>query len=181
MQKRLRVGIAGVVFLIVALLGYWGASITLSERQNGASSQLQAAPDFTLKDAQGREVRLESLKGKPVVLHFWASWCPPCLEEIHEWVEAAKRYEGKPIHWVAVSLDHGWEDAHKILPESELTKGVLSLLDTESKVSDAYGSYQFPETYFLDADLKIKGKWVGPQDWAGPAAQKAIETLMNGK
>jgi peroxiredoxin len=137
------------------------------------------APEFELRDSRGSLHRLpEELKGKTIVLHFWASWCPPCLDEIGEWTQLAEKFRGQPVALVAVSLDTKWEDALKILPEAKLPAGVLSLLDPEQKISDRFGSYQFPETYLLARDGTVAHKWVGPQDWSGEAARKLIERAL---
>ncbi|MCM2324585.1 MAG: TlpA family protein disulfide reductase [Oligoflexia bacterium] len=135
----------------------------------------QAAPLFRLKDAAGKEHSLEGLKGNAVVLHFWASWCPPCIDEIPVFLRLAKRLEGRPVKLLAVSLDGTWKDAHKILPSRALPANVISVLDSNSAVPDEYGTYQFPETFLLSPQLEIITKWAGPQDWASEPIFKAIE------
>jgi thiol-disulfide isomerase/thioredoxin len=140
--------------------------------------EFKDAKPFVLKDAQGKTHQLSDFKGKAVIVHFWASWCPPCLDEIPQWLEAAKKFEGKPIQWIAISLDESWEDAHKILPESSLPKNVVSLLDIEKKVPDEYGSFQFPETYMLTKDHRVATKWVGAQLWTGEQMQMVITAVM---
>jgi len=135
--------------------------------------------DFQLPDRAGTIHRLSDLKGAPVVLHFWASWCPPCLGEISKWVELASSYHERPIHWVAISLDQNWADALRAWnPTGPGLEKVLSLLDTEGKVSDRFGTYQFPETYLLNSELKVVTKWVGPQDWGGDQIRAVLDQLV---
>ena len=168
--------------IIIALLGVatW-VGRSHSESSDGApgSGVRKPAPTFALKDSAGKTNRLEDLQGQAVVIHFWASWCPPCLNEISEWIEFAKKLQGKPVHFIAISLDKSWEDAQKILSEKNLPANVTSLLDIEARVADQYGSYQYPETYVLNAKHEILVKLVGPQKWSTPEfSDRLIELLV---
>jgi thiol-disulfide isomerase/thioredoxin len=175
--------------IIGALVGYYvwkysnetprisSKSNTSSIQEGNSGIDRRNAPRFELPDAQGRIVSLESLKGNVVILHFWATWCPPCLGEIPQWVELGTVYKNQPVKLVAVSLDQQWKDADRILPSKKLSSNIISLLDKENKVPDQYGSYQFPETYILDKNLRIVLKLVGAQDWQNPELKKMIERL----
>lgn len=172
----------GVVLAVIAVLMVVnGRELIQAKRKSSAvSQQLRPAPRFELKDASGHAVRLEDLKGSPIFIHFWASWCAPCIGEIPEWVGLSRVFPD--MKFVAVSQDRNWQDAQKILPtdksEGKLDANVISLLDTEGKVPESFGTYQFPETYLIDADLRILMKWVGPQEWGSEDMQKAIKRIM---
>ena len=139
------------------------------------------APQIDLKSSDGRSHKLSDLRGSAVVIHFWASWCPPCLGEIPLWLEFAGRWKGRPVKFMAISLDKNWEDALKILPSRELPENVLSVLDFSQKLPDQFGTYQYPETYLVSPDSKIVSKWVGPQDWNNPEISGAIEQVLVGR
>jgi peroxiredoxin len=159
-------------------------SSALSNSQSPATQVLRAAPEFELPDPSGALHRLKDLKGTPIVLHFWASWCPPCLSEISNWVELASTYHDRPIQWVAISLDQNWDDALKVwtLSQSQGRGGkIISLLDVGGGVSDQYGTFQFPETYLLNSDLKIIMKWVGPQNWDGEEIRRLLDHWIEKK
>ncbi len=137
---------------------------------------LQQAPDFKLKDSKGKEVKLSDYASKPVVLHFWASWCAPCIDEIPQWLKAAKDLESLGISWIAVSLDSSWDSASKILKDSDLPANAISLIDTAMEIPETFGSFQFPETYAINGQGKIAMKWVGTQDWkSDPIVSKLKE------
>lgn len=174
-----RIVIVGLAILAISAtgLGIWWYQSSFKTGPEGEQTLVRSAPDFALKDAAGKTHRLSDYKGQPVILHFWAEWCPPCLEEIPQWIAAAKKAEGKRVRWIAVSLDDAWEAAHKILPAKDLPSNVISLLDPVKEVPDQYGSYQFPETYLLTEDHKIVTKWIGPQDWSHPKIDEIIEVI----
>lgn len=159
------VGLAGLIFAI------FQSSIP--------ESRLRAAPSWTLLDTTGNKHQLEDFQNKPVVLHFWASWCPPCLGEIPHWLELSQSYKDQPVAFVAISIDSNWKDALKVLPEKNLPSNVLSLLDETGKSAENYGSFQFPETYLLNSKHEILMKWVGPQNWKSPAVDRWIRTALS--
>lgn len=129
------------------------------------------APDFTLKDLTGREVKLADLKGKVVVLNFWATWCPPCREEIPSMMRLNQAMAGKPFQMLAVSIDEGGQQAvAAYFAQSGTT--LPALLDTNQAVSKRYGLTGVPETFVIDKKGVILKKLVGAMDWSHPEALK---------
>lgn len=183
-------GISGFGALILGSgYGYWILKGRKSPSNSGppslsllsdpySVSKAKPAPRFELKDASGKVHRLHDYRDKLVLLHFWASWCPPCLDEIPQWVELATRFKDQPVQLVAISLDDAWEEAQKVLPDRNLPANLISVLDVTTKLPEEYGTYQFPETYLLDGEQKIIAKWVGPQDWSRPGTVGAIEKSL---
>lgn len=142
---------------------------------------LKPAPAFSLERSNGETVRLDNWKDEVVIVHFWASWCAPCIPEIPEILAAAKKLpkdqSGRTIHWLLVSQDASWEKAHSILREETLPENVVAVLDPDAKVSDLFGSYQFPETYFVLRDRGIAAKWIGAQDWTGKWGDEVLSGI----
>jgi peroxiredoxin len=107
------------------------------------------APDFTLTDLKGQTVKLSDLRGKAVVLNFWATWCPPCKEEIPWFVELQKRYAADGLQVVGVSMDDGdQKDVVKFAAENSINYPVLF---GKEKVAAQYGGIDYlPTTFYID-------------------------------
>jgi thiol-disulfide isomerase/thioredoxin len=136
-----------------------------------------AAPDFTLKDLSGRDVTLSSLRGKVVLLNFWATWCPPCREEIPSMMRLNKAMEGKPFQMLAVSEDAGGKDA--VTGYFKESKASLpALLDTDQAVGGRYGLTGVPETFVIGKNGVILKKVVGAMDWSDPTVLGFLENAM---
>lgn len=147
---------------LLALVLSLTAAIALSSCRGTAPLGIGAvAPDFTVKDSD-KTVTLSQFKGKPVLLNFWATWCPPCVEEMPSMVELQKQLGDKVII-LAVSTDVD-DDAYKKFT-SKRTQGLLTIRDGDGKANGLYGTFQFPETYVIDRNGVIQRKFIGAQNW----------------
>jgi cytochrome c biogenesis protein CcmG, thiol:disulfide interchange protein DsbE len=165
MTGRLRLaGQVTAVAVVAALLGLlaWklmqDESAVTSELQRGGSP---TAPAFTLErlDDSG-ELELASLRGKAVVLNFWASWCGPCKDETPLLQEAWKRWEGKDVVFVGIDVKDFRGDAKDFLARYGVT--YPNVYDGKGSTVGRYGVTGFPETYFLDASGKVRYRIAGP-------------------
>ena len=135
------------------------------------------APEFSLTSVDGRTVRLSDLRGKIVMVHFWATWCPPCVEEIPTLDRLFRDLVGKDFELLAISVDEN--GASGIVPFLQRNKLSLPvLLDPDHAVSKSYGTFKFPETYILDRNGIVKHKIIGARDWADPAALQGLRDLI---
>ncbi len=138
------------------------------------------APEFTLSTTDGRPVSLSALRGKIVMVHFWATWCPPCVDEIPTLDALRRRMTGKDFELVAISVDeNGAAGVVPFLQRNRLALPVL--LDPDHAVSKQYGTFKFPETYILDRNGIVKYKVIGARDWNDPSLQKGLQELIAAK
>ncbi len=123
------------------------------------------APDFQLPDLNGEIIKLSQFSGKIVFLNFWATWCPPCIEEIPSINELRKRINRDDFVILAVNIDQTGRDNIKEFIKS---KGIefRVLLDPKSSVSAGkYGITGVPETFLIGRDGRIIERYIGPRDW----------------
>ncbi|MGB8769812.1 MAG: TlpA disulfide reductase family protein [Candidatus Korobacteraceae bacterium] len=122
------------------------------------------APDFAITDSQ-RTVSLDQFRGKPVVLNFWATWCPPCIEEMPSLVKLQKEL-GDQVTILAVSEDDDNNAYKQFIRDHDVD--LLTVRDTGQKANALYGTFKFPETFVIDRNGKIVRKFIGAQEWTSP-------------
>ena len=138
--------LAGAIFMLRGPMGP-GASV-------GAT-----APDFTLADLDGNPVRLADLRGRPVVLNFWASWCGPCVEEFPLLRDAAAAHAGDDLAVVGVVFGDRSEAARDFMSRHSATWPAA--MDPAGRVASAYGILGPPETFFIGRDGTIVARQIG--------------------
>lgn len=159
-RKVLLIGLAVIVPLLVVLF------MGLGNDPTRIRSPLvgNPAPEFTLRDVStGEIVSLETARGKPMVVNFWATWCVPCYAEHPYLVAAAKQY-GDQALFVGVIYDDEEEAINRFL--RQYGRAYPALQDLDGRAAIAYGIYGVPETFFIDASGQIVAKHEGPLDGA---------------
>lgn len=123
------------------------------------------APDFTVQDSQAR-LTLSQYRGQVVVLNFWATWCPPCIEEMPSLVEMQRRMKAKGVTVLAVSVDVD-EGAYKQFVRDH-NVNLVTVRDPSGKSNGLYGTFKFPETYIIDRNGVMRRKFIGAVEWTAP-------------
>jgi len=133
------------------------------------------APDFTVKDSQ-RAVTLSKLRGKPVLLNFWASWCPPCIQETPSLVDLQKRM-GDKITILGVSIDENEGEYQRFVRDYHIE--YLTVRDPNKAAPNLYGTFGWPETYIIDSSGVIRRKMVGPTNWASADMVQFLNSVQS--
>ena len=123
-------------------------------------------PDFQLPDLGGHTVSLSAQRGHPVLLNFWATWCPPCVDEVPSLEDLARRIDGTDLRLLAVSVDDDWNAIRRFFVKGS-AMGVL--LDTSHDVSKKFGTTQYPESF--------RYYFINKRDWSRPEAVACLESL----
>jgi cytochrome c biogenesis protein CcmG/thiol:disulfide interchange protein DsbE len=120
----------------------------------------QKAPNFSLQTQNGKVIELSKLKGKVVLVNFWATWCPPCRAEIPDFIEVYNTYKSKGFEIVGIALDEdGWS---KVAPYIEEVKINYLVVLGSAKVVQQYGGIEaIPTTFIVDKNGYIAGTQVG--------------------
>lgn len=139
----------------------------------------KVAPDFSLTDMQGRQVSLSQYKGQVVVLNFWATWCPPCREEMPSMEKLHRDYKEKGLVMLAVNVDeNGRQAVEGFLQRQPYSFPIL--LDTQNVAQNTYGVFRFPESFIIDRNGVVVEKIIGARDWLSGPTFKLIDFLLNG-
>lgn len=129
----------------------------------------------TLRDGKTRD--LAKAPGKLLIVHFWATWCPPCVEELPGLLEYAQSVKGDPaVEILAVSVDTDWKTVDAFLEKTKAT-GLPIALDPQRATAKAFGTEKFPETWFLDPQGKVVEAFIGPVRWGQPDTRKRLTEL----
>jgi len=136
------------------------------------------APEFSVQDS-GRTVALKDLRGngKVVVLNFWATWCPPCVDELPSLVAMQALMKDK-VTVFAVSVDEDEEAYRRFLVDHKVD--LLTVRDPSQKSNRLYGTVKFPESYVIDPNGIVRRKYVGPVEWTQPAVLEFLAKSQAG-
>lgn len=147
-----------VVAVVVAGMLYLG--LHMAKRPRPHLTQATLAPDFTLESLDGKSMRLSDLRGKAVLLNFWATWCTPCKIEMPWFVEMQRQYGAQGLQIVGVAMDDASkEDIAKFAKDMGVNYPILI---GKEAVGDQYGGVPaLPETFFIGRDGKIVDKILG--------------------
>ncbi len=161
MSKLTIVRIA-IVLATVALLAAIFHSRQTREQPVTISSP---APDFSF-DWNGHSARLKELRGQVVILNFWATWCPPCIQEMPSLERLHRAVKDRGVKILAISVDQDGEAYQRFLHDYGLT--FVTSRDPLQKISARYGTFKFPETFIINRQGRVVRKILGPLEWDQP-------------
>lgn len=184
------IGKSRVAFLVV-LAGLAAISAPALRRRIGPSDlaprpaaapravqPARAALPVTQRDGASRDLSRPS--GRLLVVHFWATWCAPCEEELPgllAWSRGVK--DASDVEVLAVSVDESWEKVDGWLKKRG-AEGLPLALDPKGATARIFGTVKFPETWFLSGDGAVLAHWVGPRDWKSRETLAELSALRKG-
>jgi peroxiredoxin len=152
----------------------WPALATEPLRQEWPRKR--ATPAVRLPALEGGEWSLDSARGKPVLLNFWASWCEPCRTEMPSLQQLAAQHQAQGLQLMAVNFKEGERAIRRFLAATNLDLPVLS--DRDGALAKAFGVRAFPSTVAIDRQGKVRFVVVGECDWSSPQAQRWAASLL---
>lgn len=182
-----RIALLAVGAIVVIALG----TTYRDALRKGPAAVREAAPRAAARQASAPEStgpRLVSLKGggtrdltaptgKLLVVHFWATWCAPCEEELPALVEWWREAKVDPrIELLAVSVDEEWKTVDRFLAKRGAA-GLPLALDPKRTAASAFGTEKFPETWFLSPAGKVVFRQIGPFDWSAPESKSVLQAI----
>lgn len=180
-------------FIILILTFLVACSPRAASRIEGASNTTLPAnvegvlaPDFTLPDVYGRKLQLSSLRGKTVVLSFWASWCTPCIQELKLFDQLVKKHRSMGVEVLAVGVRDLSANLTSMAHAGRYRYPIL--IDSRDKVASLYGVSQLPETFVIDPNGRFVSmldkatgvsvsRFIGARNWMSPEYQAFLTSI----
>ncbi len=170
MKKKLLSGLAlaaaGAVVLIFASPSY---------RQGEPSIAGKAAPEFAFQ-LEGKPAKLADLRGKVIVLNFWATWCPPCVAEMASLNRLQRQIAAQGGMVLGISVDDDAAAYQQFLRKHQIA--FPTDRDPSKQISAEYGTLMYPETYIIRRDGRIARKIIGPQNWDSSELVGYVHSLL---
>ncbi|MDX8387080.1 MAG: TlpA disulfide reductase family protein [Ghiorsea sp.] len=167
MNKRVIAGLGLLIVIAVGLVSLMPPGV----KPVVIGDQARA---FSLPNLEGKIQGLP--EGKVVLLNFWATWCPPCRQEVPSMVELYDKYKDQGFEIVAVSVDKGKKEVVDFVKEQNMDFTVLH--DASSAISQSYAVFRYPETFIIDKNGKILQHLNGAVEWGKPEFTDYIENLL---
>ena len=172
------------IFLIVLISVGFGIIVLLQTKDSSfdlsGKSRIDKgvpAPEFTLPGLDGNMVKLVDYKGKVVLLNIWATWCPPCVEEMPSMEKLYQELKDEDFQILAVSIDvSGGNVVAPFMKKHKLSFPALT--DTQGTLKSLYRTTGVPESFIIDKDGIIAEKIIGPRDWATPGVISYFRSLI---
>jgi thiol-disulfide isomerase/thioredoxin len=155
----------------------WIRSLEPPVSPTGSLAFLSAAPELPIVARDGRKIDLAREKGKFIIVHFWATWCPPCVEEIPAlsrfWDKYGKRDD---LVLYVISVDKDWKTIDSFAAKNP--NNLPMYRDPDAKTAERFGSSQYPETYIANRAGRVLFRVQGAMAWDDPEVRQRIEQLL---
>jgi len=135
-----------------------------------------SAPGFTVTTDDGRVLSPGNFGGKLLVVHFWATWCPPCVTEMPSLSEFQRQYASDGVVVLGISVDTNAKAYRDFLQRMNVS--FATARDPDAKIASDYGTFQYPETYIINRDGKVIEKVISNADWMDPERQSLIRAML---
>ena len=169
-----------IVFAVVLVVvgAIFVRSLSPPQSPTGSLAFLSAAPSLPVYDRAGKVVDLSKEKGRLIIIHFWATWCPPCVEEVPALSKFWEKYRGRhDLVLYTVSVDKDWKTIDDFTKKNPNALPVYR--DPNASTAQRFGSSQYPETYIANKSGRVIYRVQGAIEWSDPSVQQRIVQLLN--
>ncbi len=177
------------IFLVVSLIAVMTllldykirpAIVPLEDIAGKAQTKALQAPDFSFTDLNGNKGTLSQFKGKTIILHFWATWCPPCIAEFPKLLDVSREFRDD-IVLLAVSSDNSPVDIRKFLKSNKPGANIHLIWDKDRAITqDLYQTFTYPETILIDSSGRMVRKIPGDANWTAESMKSVLRALASG-
>ncbi len=174
----------GLYLIVLAIvLGASAPSFAKEPSKNKYPREGDMVPDLVFSGPSLKApIELKSLRGTVVLLNFWATWCPPCIEEMPSMDDLNKRFKAKPFTMIAVSIDENWASVEGFLKELNRAPTFAIAHDPNQKQANGvFGIEQYPESFLIDKKGVIRGYYQGAVNWTSKEILNKFSAILNEK
>lgn len=162
------------ILISLLLLPLWAIAASPPQTLTPIKTQ-PPAPDFSLQDMDGNPVRLSDLRGKPVIVNFWATWCPPCREEMPSMQRAWEQLEPKGVVLLAINVGEDIDTVFQFTGSYPVAFPIL--FDQDGSVSNVWPMRGLPTTFVIDPQGRIVYRAIGGREWDDPQLLQPVLDL----
>ncbi len=177
------IAVSGVLLLMIGTLKAKDLSVASSPVVSACESfgivkslVERKAPPFCLKTLNGGQVTLDDFRGKPVLVKFWATWCPSCVEELPMMVRFSQEIKDQLVILMPAIDGEKEKKVRRVIEKNKVALPVL--LDPKAKTARAYGVNMIPVSFLINGEGLILGTVLGERDWSSPKAWLAVKELF---
>jgi len=163
---------------VILLLAMVAGAAACAEPADGPGRELDVVPAYRAVTLAGDTVSLSSLQGSPVLLNLWATWCPPCREEMPSLQRVHRDYEGRGLKVVGVSLDNSDAGAAIARFVEQYGIGFSILHDARGRATEVFRTFGLPETFLIAADGRLVRRWRGKVDGDSREFRKVLDEVV---
>jgi thiol-disulfide isomerase/thioredoxin len=162
---------------LAAVGAVWVKSLVPPDSPSGSLQFLSAAPELPIFDRAGKKTDLVKGRGKISIVHFWATWCPPCVEEIPALSNFWDKYRSRDdVRLYAISVDKDWKTIEAFMKKNPSTIPLFH--DPGATTAKRFGTTQYPETYIINEKGRVLFRVQGAVSWSDPEVRSRIEQLL---
>jgi peroxiredoxin len=162
---------------LAAVGAVWVRSLVPPDSPSGSLQFLSAAPELPIYDREGKKTDLSKLEGDLFIIHFWATWCPPCVEELPALSRFWEQYKSRRgVKLYTISVDKDWKTIDAFLQKNPSTVPLFH--DPAAATAHRFGSSQYPETYIVNKSGRVLFRVQGPVSWSDPDVKTRIDQLI---
>ncbi|MGA3097279.1 MAG: TlpA disulfide reductase family protein [Bryobacteraceae bacterium] len=168
-DRLLRLALAVLLPVFVAVV-----ALAVYERPIHVVTAGEQAPGFQIATDDGRVISAPHFGGRLLVLNFWATWCPPCVEETPSLSQLAQDYAGRGVVVLGISVDSS-DSAYRAFLRKYKPRFLTA---RDSRIHRDYGTFMYPETYIIDSTGKVVQKIAEGADWSSPNVRSYLDSLL---
>ena len=159
-----------VLIALSTLILSWGIYDSVRDRTVNVGDR---APRFQVATTSGATIGSTSFSGELLLVNFWATWCPPCVQEMPSLEQFHQTFGKRGVVVLGVNVDRNEQTYRLFMQRSGIT--FPNSFDPTGDISSRFGTYKYPETYLIDRDGRVLEKFVGPEAWTSPEIVARIE------